>query len=1227
MATKITRLTVEERLLCIGAGNADASDGILYKNAEDNRAALSGEQRVLIIGLGGQGIKSVNKIKNEVQSKFQDTEGKIAFAALDTDASDLKNYTALSDSEKFVIRSGTGINARYNQESQRSDFTKSWINPEFNLDFIDINFSRQAGRAMMFDSSPQEIHMDERIINFLKCRTVDLLDGFDPNTMEFRVHIVTGIAGQTGSAGVVELAHFVHRAFDNIGVKLRVYGYLYLPDVVEQYHVGRVSMPKIRANGYAALKELDYYQSAFQRESEDELYLSIPGTEPYTISRHHRLYNMVYLVSGSNGDGKVNKNRNAIETVSAFIVGQLPKKHWNWIDSILANLGTARKGKLGTIYTWTTQEEKPNECGEDSFGYNAIGVATAAIPKQTIKMYAVSKLLKTVLGKEDGFKLNIPFVGLGIDHLTPAETEPLVNQILPLTPYKVETKIRSLVDEVIQWRGNPEFFLTRNVILDHSEHDTCRACLRQWKPYEECKYILIEKINQWIDAEYATTLDNIVVFLKQKGLKVFIDLYDGVTADGLRYDSLHSLVIRSLSSVINEYRSINISSSSIEETVRNLNSVEERIAAPSGMFFFRKYQQEWLNAFRNNEIESFVSEIAKMHVFGEHGVYWSRYLAKISALAEEIKTFYFSLEQLSSAYESMGKRFESYEDFLNAVYEESVTNVNVIASEPDYNWAKQIVDRRAANIAFTAVRDRIIDSFMEDPKQWTEFDPARPEVTPRRVMDQIVADQVRYDDELNVITLIQHKLDNGIPIDTICEELVASLSVKAEPLLKIQPKYMSQTRGLEYKILVVPNALICSGETGYNLKKCIESACLSCNIMPYFCNEVKDIECYSIAAAIPLYSLADLETWEAAYENTAYRTFIHSNESDTGIYNPETGLRWIDYPSLCLKQDPRLPDSQGKVSREGEFFKNVIDPMFADAISKGVITKDTVDAGGTKKYSYSCYLMDNPSWDYSINFDEYEAGEDGLYPMDDRLYSYFAKKNHGTLDNVKKSIRLLEQGNFSEPYPNRKIAMDRAKRALRRNVPLFIALKKTLAKWDDVTKVIREANAVVLQEQVGTLVPYYLASGLLSQPTKNRWMLSDYPAFGKQTETEIVRMDPFAMIGNKLFDKGLKYLVIWNAFMQKLSADPQIQTMWRGPFSNLVDNPASYADEFLARLRPFYEEAEDFVTKYDGTEAFNNEARQVLCTDLDLDGGMLDELVDRYHRVIEVYNQITDYKE
>ena len=1226
MATKITRLTDEERLLCIGAGNADASDGVLYKNAEANRAALSGEQRVLIIGLGGQGVKSVNKIKNEVASKFQDIEGKIAFAALDTDASDMKNYTALADGEKFVIPSGTGINARYNQKDQRSDFTKSWINPDFNVDLTmdGANQIRQACRAKLFDESSVTYHTDARVIDFIKKRTTSILNGFDPNTMKFRVHIVTGIAGGTGSGGLVEIAHFVHRAFDNYGDKLQVYGYLYLPDVVEQYHTGKVSMPKVRANGYAALKELDYYYSVFQREGIDYMYLSTYGEAPYEITRHKKLYNMVYLVSGSNGGGVVNKNKNAIDTVSASIINQLSDTQnakgasagdsQFLTESFLANQETARKGKLGTIYTDTTQEEKPNECGEDSFGYSAIGVATAAIPEQTIKMYAVSKLMKTVSGKKDGFEPATAFKGFRQDALTPAEVKPYIEKILALTPRKVESKIRALCDSAMQWPDNPT--LTRDEILGHTKDNDLRSDLGKIKAQGK----VTTQINAWFDAEYVAVREAIADFLKSEGPKAFVDMFDGYDPVGKHYED-------SLFAAIRDYKAAKPHDINTNKTGDILSEAEEKVSRTASVIpaVFKDRGAAWTGAFRENEIEDLSLRIAVEHVFGESGVYRTRYLDKIIALAEEIKVFDYTLKQLFSVYESMGTKFDTVDDFVEAANDESATNVNIIAAESDYSWAKQIVDRRAANIAFTTVRDRIIDSFMEDPKRWTEFDSARPDKTPRRVMDEIVADQVQYDEELSVITLIQHKLDNGASMDKVIRELVSDLKVKATPLYNVKPKYLSGLSGNFQTYLIIPQDLIYQGDTGSALKKCFEEIGEQVNAKPYFSANAESIVCYSLYCALPAYALADLETWEAAYENPANRTFIHSNESDQGIYNPETGLKWVDYPSLCLKQDPRLPDSQGKVSREGEFFKNVIDPMFADALSKGVITEEVIEASGTKKYSYSCYLMDNPGWDYSINFDEYAVGEDGLYPTDDRLYKYFAKNNHGTLDDVKKPIRLLEQGNFNEPYPNRKIAMDRAKRALRRNVPLFIAVKKTLAKYDDVTAEIRAANAVVLQEQVGTLVPYYLASGLLSQPMKNRWILSDYPAFGKQTE--IARMDPFAMNGNKFYTKGLKYLVLWKAFMDKVSSDPQIQTMWQAPFADMTNDPASFVDDFLNRIRPFKEEAEDFVAKYDGSVPSNTGARQTIRKELGLDTDGLDELIARYLRVIEVYNQIVDYKE
>ena len=77
----------------------------------------------------------------------------------------------------------------------------------------------------------------------------------------------------------------------------------------------------------------------------------------------------------------------------------------------------------------------------------------------------------------------------------------------------------------------------------------------------------------------------------------------------------------------------------------------------------------------------------------------------------------------------------------------------------------------------------------------------------------------------------------------------------------------------------------------------------------------------------------------------------------------------------------------------------------------------------------------------------------------------------------------------------------------------------------------------------------------------------------------------------------------------------------------MVDEPASYVDDFLNRLRPFKEEAGDFVAKYDGSIPTNTGARQALCDELELDSDGLDNMLTRYLRVIEVYDQIAEYKQ
>ena len=206
----IKLLSNEMLLECLGADNPDASEGVLYSTK--NKIDFAAGQRVLVIGLGGQGIKTANRIKAMVTSKFDSYQNKIAFLALDTDWTDLERLVALDDDEKKVFGNDMNINSRYNVAANRSNFTNSWINPNFyvELDYPGASQIRQACRAKLFDAAVAANHEDDKIRQAIdKCIQNITGQTFDPKTMKVAVHIVAGISGGTGSGSIVEMAHFV----------------------------------------------------------------------------------------------------------------------------------------------------------------------------------------------------------------------------------------------------------------------------------------------------------------------------------------------------------------------------------------------------------------------------------------------------------------------------------------------------------------------------------------------------------------------------------------------------------------------------------------------------------------------------------------------------------------------------------------------------------------------------------------------------------------------------------------------------------------------------------------------------------------------------------------------------------------------------------------------------------------------------------------------------------
>ena len=1223
---KITLLDNVNLMKCMGANDADASEGVLYRNSREMLSDVSQDQRVLIIGLGGQGVKTVNQIKNLTISKLRDWQGKIAFAVLDTDNPYMKQYTTLDDSEKFWIPASAGINQRYNQAAYRSEFTNSWINPKFftNLMLDGANQIRQACKAKMFDSATQSFHMDDQIVQFLKNRSESVLNGFNNNRDTFRIHIVTGIAGGTGSGGLIELTHFVHRAFDHLG-RIQVCGYLYLPDVVEEYHIGKASLSQIRSNGYAALKELDYYYSVFQRHElyKDYLYMSTEGAQHYTIDRFHKLYDMVYLVSGDNGNAVINKNKNAVDTISESIINQLTDTqnangeaagdNQYLTSSFIANKQAGRDQKLGMIYrALDGREESEGQCGEDCFDYNAIGVASASIPEQTIKMYAAARIMRTISGETNGFTPTGAFHAFRKEPLTEIEAQAQIRELLQITPESLSGKIREFCQK--QLKMPTERYKSKEIIMGGIKEQ-----FKNRMGVQTAEASLTKAVNEYLDKQLLNFKATLRTFLSEYGPAAYVAMYRGVDSAGRHYENNLSAKISSCESINTEKMKKMPKGINPDKYSNDVADIEKKLENPIVTFFTSAVEQ-WHAAFYKQQIELETEKIAE-HVFGDAGVYRSRYLDKIREISESVIVFDYTLKNLVDTYESMGTKFDSRDKFVAAAAEENAVNVNIIETESNYRWAKEQVDKVAESIAFSDIKEKIVKSFIDNPAAWTEYDSDKPSATPRREMDRILSDYVNFDDQLSVIKFINHEIETGKTHQQFVQNLVSKLLIKATPLYHVKAMYLPDVQAVSNSYLIIPQVLINAGEQGTQLYNAFQTECAEKNVTIYPSGISDKIVCYSIYNALPFYTLNDLGVWESAYEG-APDFMLHSNESNKGIYNKETGLTWRDYPALLLKQNPRLPSPHdGSISKEGKFYLNELDPLFETALNLGVIKENVTNKDGETLYSYSCYLMNKPGWDYTVSFTDYtEKDKDGLYLTGESLFRYFERKNHRNGDLEYQEIALLLQGKFNDPHPDRRIAIDRAKRALRRNVPQFIAIKNTVQKYLKVTEEIRSENAKALKIIVSKVVPYYIADGTLVQLPNKSWIMKDYPSIKQQIE--ICRTDAISMDGNAFFENNLLYLIIREEFMNKMLEDQNVRSRYKESFKEMIDDPESYKQEFIDRLNPFYEEALAFVDKYDGQVEGSGANRRNLCAALEITSGELDDYIKHYKRVVEVFNQI-----
>ncbi len=227
------------------------------------------EDAVLFVGLGGTGADALLRVKNEIQTRMPLPKGdngqilrsapnNIAFLAVDTDKEILKKSYGVAgfdpSGEEFVNITVDGLPQVYAEvvEKHRNEPQWNWLDPELNPNggLNGANGIRQMGRFMLIHN----IALVQK--NFTKA-IEDVLRG--AKSTNLLIFILGGIGGGTGSGTFLDVAYILRSIALTKTPNVQLHGYVFTPDL-NKGNGGDVK--SLYRNGFAALKELDYWMSA-----------------------------------------------------------------------------------------------------------------------------------------------------------------------------------------------------------------------------------------------------------------------------------------------------------------------------------------------------------------------------------------------------------------------------------------------------------------------------------------------------------------------------------------------------------------------------------------------------------------------------------------------------------------------------------------------------------------------------------------------------------------------------------------------------------------------------------------------------------------------------------------------------------------------------------------------------------------------------------------------------
>ena len=261
------------------------------------------DEPALIIGLGGTGIDAMLQAKYIIQRKMIPSEKKakpdrLAFLAVDTDEKSFSDKRVgdvrIDDSEKLLINEPKLATFMKNPELIPQDYQREWLCKGINADNIKFGAGgiRQCGRFMLINQAGTFISKVQQTVSEIWGAGKQNGAGFLPST-PIHVYMLTGVGGGTGSGTFLDAAYLMREIVTKVtSHKVNMRGFIFMPDVNLCKVKDESVRNYIKANGYAALRELDFWMDSSRGRNFRQQY-----TPTVTVNTDEAPFDLCFMVS------------------------------------------------------------------------------------------------------------------------------------------------------------------------------------------------------------------------------------------------------------------------------------------------------------------------------------------------------------------------------------------------------------------------------------------------------------------------------------------------------------------------------------------------------------------------------------------------------------------------------------------------------------------------------------------------------------------------------------------------------------------------------------------------------------------------------------------------------------------------------------------------------------------------------------------------------------------